>query len=150
MTSRPKSRRLLMAQAVAGTAVLCTGGSAVLARPEHPDPRWQQAAQRMLKLAESWGDQSYGAVLVLGGKLVGEGPSRVVKDNNLDAHAERVAIADAQQRLGRKNLAGSVLYSTSRPCAICEAAASCAGVSLMYFGAALQKAVPNQSLCVSR
>lgn len=143
------SRRKLMAQALAGTALLCTG-SAVLARPEHPDPQWQQAAQRMLQLAESWGDQSYGAVLVLGGKLVGEGPSRVVKDNNPDAHAERVAVADAQQRLGRKNLAGSVLYSTSRPCAICEAAAACAGVSLMYFGAALQKAAPNASLCVRR
>jgi tRNA(adenine34) deaminase len=150
MTSPPKSRRRILAQAVAGTAVLCTGGSAVFAKPEHPDPQWQQASQRMLQLAESWGDQSYGAVVVLGSKLVGAGPSRVVKDKNPNAHAERVAILDAQRRLRRKNLAGSVLYATSRPCALCEAAAACAGVSLMYFGAALQTAAPNQSLCVGR
>ena len=94
----------------------------------------------MRLLAESWGDQSYGAVLVAGGAVVGDGPSRVVKDKNPDAHAERVAILDAQRRLGRESLAGSVLYSTSRPCSVCEAAAFRAGVSRMYFGQALQEA----------
>ena len=82
---------------------------------EHPDPRWYQAAVMMKTRAESWGDQPYGAVIVLEGTLVGEGPSRVVKTRNPDAHAEREAIRDAQRRLGRVTLAGSVLYSTSRP-----------------------------------
>ena len=94
----------------------------------------------MRRLAESWGDQSYGAVLVADGIVVGEGPSRVVKDKNPDAHAERVAIVDAQRRLGRESLAGSILYSTSRPCSLCEAAAFRARVSRMYFGPALQDA----------
>ena len=67
----------------------------------------------MLRLAQSWGDQPYGAVLVMGDAVVGEGPSLVVKDNNPDAHAERVALLDAQRRLGRADLAGAVLYSTS-------------------------------------
>lgn len=101
----------------------------------------------MRRLAESWGDQRYGAVLVMGGALVGEGPSRVVKDNNPDAHAERVAILDAQRRLERGGLVGSVLYSTSRPCSICEAAAFRAGVSRMYFGPRLADAgAPRESL----
>ena len=94
----------------------------------------------MRQLAESWGDQSYGAVLVAEGAVIGEGPSRVVKDKNQDAHAERVAIRDAQRRLGRQNLASSVLYLTSRPCAVCEAAAARAQVSRMYFGQPLQDA----------
>jgi tRNA(Arg) A34 adenosine deaminase TadA len=134
------SRRILITRALAGTVAFCAGKTPAVAKPEHPDPKWQEAAVRMRQLAESWGDQSYGAVLVVDGAVVGEGPSRVVKDKDQDAHAERVAIRDAQHRLGRQNLAGSVLYSTSRPCAVCEAAAARARVSRMYFGQPLQDA----------
>lgn len=102
--------------------------------------RWYEAAEAMRRLAESWGDQSYGAVLVLGDAIVGEGPSRVVRNSDTNAHAEREAIRDAQRRLGRDDLSGSVLYSTSRPCALCEAAAARARVSRMIFGAALTDA----------
>jgi len=123
------SRRGLIARAFAGTVALCTFKTPAVAKPEHPDPKWHEAAVRMRQLADSWGDQSYGAVLVVGGAVVGEGPIRVVKDKDQDAHAERVAIRDAQCRLGRQNLAGSVLYSTSRQCAVCEAAAARAGQS---------------------
>jgi len=89
----------------------------------------------MRELAESWGDQSYGAVVVLDGAVVGLGPSRVVKDRDPDAHAERVALRAAAQ--GHRSLAGAVLYSTSRPCAACEEAAAAAGIARMYFGEAL-------------
>jgi tRNA(Arg) A34 adenosine deaminase TadA len=108
--------------------------------PADPDPRWYDAAASMKRLAQSWGDQPYGAVLVLDGILVGEGPSRVVKNQDPNAHAEREAIRDAQVRLGMRDLTGAVLYSTSRPCGLCEAAAAKAGVRRMYFGAALTDA----------
>jgi tRNA(Arg) A34 adenosine deaminase TadA len=123
------SRRTLIAQAVA----------AGLAPRAWADDgrRWYDAAAEMKRRAESWGDQPYGAVLVLDGAIVGEGPSRVIQRNDPDAHAEREAIKDAQRRLGRTTLAGSVLYSTSRPCALCEAAAHAAGVARMVFGPAL-------------
>jgi tRNA(Arg) A34 adenosine deaminase TadA len=99
----------------------------------------------MKRLAESWGDQSYGAVLVLDGQLVGEGPSRVMKNADATAHAEREAIRDAQRRLFRSKIEGSVLYSTSRPCSVCEAAAAEAGIRRMYFGERLQDAgVPRR------
>lgn len=102
-----------------------------------PPAHWAAEARRMRELALSWGDQPYGAVLVLNHRLVGEGPSRVVKNRNPEAHAEREAIRDAQARLGRSRLDGSVLYSTSRPCAACEEAAADAGVSRMIHGAEL-------------
>ena len=105
-----------------------------------PQRRWYEAALAMQKLAESWGDQPYGAVIVLQGQPIGDGPSRVVQRGDLNAHAEREAIRDAQQRLGRTSLAGSVLYSTSRPCAQCQAVAAAAGVSRMYFGEQLEDA----------
>ena len=102
--------------------------------------RWYEAAAAMQRLAESWGDQSYGAVLVAEGRIIGEGPSRVVRKKDPSAHAEREAIGDAQKRLGRTNLAGSVLYSTSRPCPLCERAAAEAGVERMIYGEALRDA----------
>jgi tRNA(Arg) A34 adenosine deaminase TadA len=102
-----------------------------------PERRWYEAALRMKRLAESWGDQAYGAVLVLDGAIIGDGPSRVIKNNDITAHAEREAIRDARRRLGRQRLDGAVLYSTSRPCSVCEAAAAQAGVSRMYFGPSL-------------
>lgn len=108
----------------------------------HPQARWFQEAEAMRKLAVSRGDQSYGAVLVLDGRVAGQGPSRVVADRSADAHAERVAILDAQRRLGREDLRGAVLYSTARPCALCEQAAAKANVSRMYFGSNLQDAGP--------
>lgn len=95
------------------------------------------SAFAMKRLAQSWGDQAYGAVLVQGDKIIGEGPSRVVKLGNPDAHAEREAIADARRLLGAGALARSTLYSTSRPCALCETAAAEAGVARMIYGEAL-------------
>jgi tRNA(Arg) A34 adenosine deaminase TadA len=91
-------------------------------------------AERMRREAVASGDQPFGAVVVRGGQIVGYGPSRVVVDRNLDAHAERVAIREAQTRLGTKDLAGAVMYSTSRPCAACEAAAALANLDRMYYG----------------
>ncbi|MCY7305439.1 MAG: nucleoside deaminase [Rhodoferax sp.] len=104
-----------------------------------PQRRWMDAALAMRALALSWGDQPYGAVLVLNSVVVGEGPSRVVQRNDPTAHAEREAIRDAQRRLGREQLAGSILVSTSRPCADCERAAQAAGVARMVFGELLQQ-----------
>lgn len=101
-----------------------------------------EAAFAMRRLAESWGDQSYGAVLVLDGRIVGEGPSRVVLRNDPDAHAEREALRDARARLGRQDLSGAVLYSTSRPCLLCERAAAEAGVARMIHGIDLIDAGP--------
>lgn len=116
------------------------GAAAQGAHPAPPERRWYEAALALRQQAEARGDQPYGAVLVLDGRLVGEGPSRVVERNDASAHAEREAIRDAQRRLGRTRLEGSVLYSTSRPCAACEQAAAEAGVSRMIHGEALNDA----------
>ncbi|EHR70775.1 cytosine/adenosine deaminase [Burkholderiales bacterium JOSHI_001] len=107
---------------------------------DHPQAIWYESALAMRRLAESWGDQPYGAVLVQGSAIIGNGPSRVVKNGNPDAHAEREAIRDAVATVGAEAVRGSVLYSTSRPCYTCERAAAKAGVARMYFGPALQDA----------
>lgn len=80
------------------------------------------------------GDQPYGAVVVFDGRIVGYGASRVVTSRNLDAHAERVALWDAQARLGRKDLTGAIIYSSSIPCAACQKALAAAKVGAMIHG----------------
>jgi tRNA(adenine34) deaminase len=134
------SRRHALALAAASATLAIFLPRTARAQAKHPDSKWYAKAKEMRELAESWGDQSYGAVVVLGGKTVGLGPSRVVKDQDSDAHAERVAIREAQRELGTQSLTGSVLYSTSRPCPLCEATAARAGVSRMYYGPLLTDA----------
>ena len=79
------------------------------------------------------GDQPYGAVLVVADAIAGYGPSRVNSDRNPDAHAERVALWEAQKRLGRQ-MTGGVVYATSRPCAACQRALAAAGIERMLVG----------------
>ncbi|HYF58414.1 MAG TPA: deaminase [Burkholderiaceae bacterium] len=124
--------------AIAAAAAMLAGA----ARAHDEAARWYVAAEAMKRLALSWGDQPYGAVLVRDGRVIGEGPSRVVRNADPDAHAEREAIRDARTRLGVQRLEGAVLYSTSRPCSLCEAAAAQAGVSRMVYGAALTDGGP--------
>lgn len=93
-------------------------------------------AARMRREAIAAGDQAYGAVMVRNGEIVGWGPSRVVTDRNPDAHAERVALWDAQRRLGTKDLTGAIIYSTSPPCSLCQAALAAANVASMRHGPA--------------
>jgi tRNA(adenine34) deaminase len=80
------------------------------------------------------GDQPFGAVLVVDGRILGFGPSRVVLKKDPTAHAEREAIREAQARLGRSDLTGAILYSSSRPCSDCERAAAIANVARMIHG----------------
>ncbi len=92
-------------------------------------------AARMKREAIASGDQPFGAVVVMGDAVVGYGPSRVVVDRNPNAHAERVALWDAQRRLGARDLSGAVIYSTSRPCPACEKAMADSNIERMFFGA---------------
>ena len=103
-------------------------------------------AMAMRDLAQTSGDQPYGAVIVKDGRIVVEAASRVVLDADPTAHAEMEAIRRAARQLGSRDLSGSVMYSSSRPCPMCEAAAYWAGLERMYHGAAATDAGAPQ-LC---
>lgn len=126
------------------TRRLVLGALAALAagaRAQHPDGhpqrRFQDAAEEMLREARAWKDQPYGAVIALGDAVVGEAPSRVLITGDPTRHAEREAIRDAQKKLGRADLSGAVMYSTSIPCFDCRKAAAEARIVRMYFGSAM-------------
>ncbi len=109
---------------------------------------WMARAGELKQMAVDSGDQAYGAVIVKDGKIVGEGPSRVVTNHDATAHAEMEAIRDASRRLGTGDLAGCVLYGTSKPCRMCETAAYWANISRFVYGSEVVDAgAPTYSSC---
>ena len=84
------------------------------------------------------GDQAYGAAVVKDGRIIGQSQSLVVLDDDPSAHAEMSAIRDAARRVGRSGLRGATLYSSSRPCPMCEAAAFWAGFEGFHFGRGIE------------
>ena len=118
-------------------AVIAAAGAAFAARVKAAPAEHREfiaAAFRMRDEAVRAGDQPFGAVVVKDGRILGFGPSRVVLKKDSTAHAEREAMREAQARLGRTDLSGAMLYSSSRPCAACETAAADANIGRMIHG----------------
>jgi len=141
-TRRETLRRLASLMAVA----LATPVGARAATPEIVQPRsasrqgFMERAFEMRRRAIERGDQPYGAVIVTQGRIVGEGVSAVVTDNDPTAHAEIQAIRDAAHRLGTRDLSGCEMYGTARACPMCEAGAYWARVARMYHSASITDA----------
>jgi len=95
---------------------------------------FMQRAFEMRRIAQERGDQAYGAVVVKNGRIVGEGISGVIVKRDPTAHGEMEAIRDASRRLGKNDLSGCEMYSSSKPCPMCETAAYWARISRLYFG----------------
>ena len=102
--------------------------------------KFMARAQAMRDDAINSGDQPYGAVVVRDGKLIASAPSRVVITTDPTAHAEMEALRAAARILGRADLGGCILYSTSHPCPMCETAAAWAGIERMVHGDGLHDA----------
>jgi tRNA(Arg) A34 adenosine deaminase TadA len=118
-----------------GVSALCLITLFEPAQAQEPEAmRFLAEAFRLCDVAVSAGDQPYGAVVVLDGAIVGHGRSRVVSDRNSDHHAERIALWDAQKRLGRDDLSGAIVYSTSIPCMVCQPVLAKARISRMIHG----------------
>ena len=81
------------------------------------------------------GASPIGCVIVLDGRVVGEGHNEVGIRHDPTAHAEVVAIRRACEALGRDDLAGAVLYSTLQPCGMCTMASLWAKVGRIVYGA---------------
>lgn len=114
-----------------------------MAQPSLADPpRFMRRAEEMRRLALERGDQAYGAVIAKDGRIVGEGVSAVVISRDPTAHAEMEAIRDACRRLGAGDLHGCAIYSTSRPCRMCETACYWARLERMVFGVDLSDGGP--------
>jgi tRNA(Arg) A34 adenosine deaminase TadA len=75
----------------------------------------------------------FGAVVVKGGVVIGEGCNRVIASNDPTAHAEIVALRAASTTLRSFQLRGCELFTTCEPCPMCLAAAYWARVDKVHY-----------------
>jgi len=81
------------------------------------------------------GEVPVGAVVVRGGRIIGEGANRPRGAADPTAHAEIVAIRAAAQANGNERLTDCDLWVTLEPCAMCAGAIAHARIARLYYGA---------------
>jgi guanine deaminase len=107
--------------------------SAAIARAA--DARFMRRALALARRGMKAGDGGpFGAVVVRGGAIVGEGWNRVVATRDPTAHGEIVAIRAAGRRLATFRLEGCDLYTSGEPCPMCLGAAYWARIDRIFFG----------------
>ncbi|WP_405583198.1 nucleoside deaminase [Streptomyces sp. NBC_01190] len=81
------------------------------------------------------GNTPFGALVVVGGEIVGEGTSSVVRLSDPTAHAEVMALRASGQALGRHLFEDGVMYASSEPCPMCLVACYWARIPRLVYGA---------------
>jgi tRNA(adenine34) deaminase len=99
----------------------------------------QEALAEARRAAEI-GEVPIGAVIVLGGAIIGRGHNRRESDGDPLAHAEILAIRQAAERIGGWRLQGTAIYVTLEPCAMCAGALVNSRIDRLVYGAADPKA----------
>jgi len=92
-------------------------------------------ALRLARQAAAGGEVPVGAVLAMGGAIVGRGRNASIARQDPTAHAEILALREAAERVGNYRLEGATLYSTLEPCVMCAGALVMARVERLVFGA---------------
>jgi tRNA(adenine34) deaminase len=100
------------------------------------DAQWMTKALALAQRAEAEGEVPVGAVLVLGGELIGAGWNRPIATSDPSAHAEIQALRAAGQQLSNYRLCGTTLYVTLEPCVMCAGALVQARIGRLVYGAA--------------
>jgi tRNA(adenine34) deaminase len=92
--------------------------------------------RRALELAARTRDEvPVGALVVLDGRIVGEGWNRPLSTHDASAHAEIEALRDAGKATGNYRLTGATLYVTVEPCTMCVGAIFHARIARVVYGA---------------
>jgi tRNA(adenine34) deaminase len=102
-----------------------------------------------LSLAEeaaAQGEVPVGAVVVVGGVVVGRGFNLRETTGDPTAHAEIVALREAARTVGYWRVLDSTLYVTLEPCAMCAGSLVNARVSRLVYGCTDPKAGAVESL----
>ena len=81
------------------------------------------------------GEIPIGAVLVHNEAVLARSGNRTIRDNDPTAHAEIIVLREASRLLGNYRLAGTALYVTIEPCAMCAGAIVQARVPRLVYAA---------------
>ena len=80
-------------------------------------------------------DIPVGCVIKRNGEIIASAHNTRVENNDVTAHAEILAIKEAQKKLGTSRLNECEMYVTLEPCPMCAWAIIQSGVKTLYFGA---------------
>ena len=104
------------------------------------DEIFMQRALELAREARARDEVPIGAVLVRDGAILTEGRNEVEERQDATAHAEMLAIAEAQSLLKTWRLNGTTLYVTKEPCPMCAGALAHVRVDRIVFGVGDPKA----------
>lgn len=104
------------------------------------DEVFMRRALELARLAQTREEVPVGAVLVRDGAILTEGCNEVEMRQDATAHAEMLAIAEAQSLLKTWRLNGTTLYVTKEPCPMCAGALAHVRVDRIVFGVSDPKA----------
>jgi tRNA(adenine34) deaminase len=104
------------------------------------DEVFMQRALELARLARAKEEVPVGAVLVRDGVILAEGSNEVETRQDATAHAEMLAIAEAQALVKTWRLNGTTLYVTKEPCPMCAGALAHVRVDRIVFGVSDPKA----------
>ncbi len=85
--------------------------------------------------AAAAGEVPIGAVVCVGGEVVGTGYNQPITSTDPTAHAEIVALRAAACAVGNYRLTGATLYVTVEPCLMCVGATVQARIGTLVYGA---------------
>ena len=86
-------------------------------------------------MAAEAGELQVGAVVVLGGEVVGEAHNSSERDEDPTAHAEVLALRRAAAHTGDWRLSGATLFVTLEPCPMCMGAVLQTHLGRIVYGA---------------
>jgi tRNA(adenine34) deaminase len=104
------------------------------------DEAFMRAALELAVEARRQGEVPVGAVVVLGGAIVGRGYNQPIRAHDPTAHAEIMAMRDAAAGIGNYRLTGAELYVTIEPCQMCVGAMVHARIARVVYAAREPKA----------
>ena len=100
------------------------------------DEDFMRRALELAQRAQAEGEVPIGSVVVIDGRIVGEGWNRPIASSDPTAHAEIQAMRAAAQAEKNYRLPGAILYVTLEPCDMCVGAMFHARIARTVFGAA--------------
>lgn len=96
------------------------------------DYKYMELALEEAQKAAEHGDVPIGCVIVHNGNIVASTHNRVEINQDSTAHAEILAIREAQKRIGYKHLLDCDMYITLEPCAMCAGAIVLSRLNRLY------------------
>src|SRR4030088_1691875 len=100
------------------------------------DTTFMREALRFAEKAAKAGEVPVGAVVVRGGKIIARAHNQVELLKDATAHAEMLALTQAEAAVGDWRLTDCDLYVTKEPCAMCAGALVHTRIRRLIFGCA--------------